>query len=226
MRYPGGKNGAGVYQHIINQMPPHSVYIEAFAGSAAVLRHKLPARESIAIDIDARSTNALFDLKLANTTVFRMDALKFLREYPFTPHIDLMYLDPPYLMSTRSCKQPIYEHDFSTEEEHIELLSLITTMHDGVKIMISGYPSKLYDEHLAAWRTFTFSTTNRRGALTTEKLWMNYPVPVALHDYRYLGAGFRERERIKRKMNRWTARLTKMPLLERYAMLAALEGLK
>ena len=34
MTYPGGKNGAGIYQRIINHMPPHETYIEAFLGSA------------------------------------------------------------------------------------------------------------------------------------------------------------------------------------------------
>ena len=43
MSYPGGKNGAGVYQAIINQMPPHQTYIEGFLGSGAVLRMKKPA---------------------------------------------------------------------------------------------------------------------------------------------------------------------------------------
>jgi len=36
MKYPGGKNSAGTYQRIINQIPPHNVYIEPFAESAAV----------------------------------------------------------------------------------------------------------------------------------------------------------------------------------------------
>ena len=30
MTYPGGKGGAGVLQTIINQQPPHEVYIEPF----------------------------------------------------------------------------------------------------------------------------------------------------------------------------------------------------
>jgi len=38
--------------------------------------------------------------------------------------------------------------------------------------------------------------------------------PVALHDYRYLGANFRERERIKRKRQRWTDRLHRLLMLE------------
>lgn len=50
--YPGGKNGAGVYQRIINLMPPHEVYIEPFLGSGAVLAHKRPALVNIGIDLD------------------------------------------------------------------------------------------------------------------------------------------------------------------------------
>ena len=32
MSYPGGKNGAGVYQKIINLMPPHDRYFEPLGG--------------------------------------------------------------------------------------------------------------------------------------------------------------------------------------------------
>ena len=46
------KVGASVYQTLINQMPPHSTYIEAFAGGGAVLRHKRPAALNVAIDRD------------------------------------------------------------------------------------------------------------------------------------------------------------------------------
>ena len=46
MTYPGGKNGAGEYQRIINHMPPHKTYIEAFLGSGAVMRHKRLAQRN------------------------------------------------------------------------------------------------------------------------------------------------------------------------------------
>lgn len=62
----------------------------------------------------------------------------------------------------------------------------------------------------------------RGGRLATEWLWFNYQKPHALHDYRYLGEDFRERERIKRKKQRWVKRLKMMPHLERYALLSAI----
>jgi hypothetical protein len=37
-----------------------------------------------------------------------------------------------------------------------------------------------------------------------------------------LGADYRERERIKRKVTRWTARLAALPRLERLALYSAL----
>ena len=53
--YRGGKSGAGVYQKLINLMPPHTVYIEPFLGHGAILLHKRPARLSIGLDLDARA---------------------------------------------------------------------------------------------------------------------------------------------------------------------------
>lgn len=59
MNYPGGKNGPGIYQTIINQIPAHTTYIEPFAGSAAIYRHKRLARVSYLIDRDAPAATAL-----------------------------------------------------------------------------------------------------------------------------------------------------------------------
>jgi DNA adenine methylase len=55
-----------------------------------------------------------------------------------------------------------------------------------------------------------------------EWLWMNYPPPIELHDYRYLGNNFRERERLKRIKSRWVSRLDRMGDLERYALLSSI----
>ena len=52
MEHPGGKNGAGVYQRIINLMPPHRVYIEPFLGGGAIMRLKRPAELNIGVEID------------------------------------------------------------------------------------------------------------------------------------------------------------------------------
>jgi len=55
---------------------------------------------------------------------------------------------------------------------------------------------------------------------------MNFAEPLELHDYQYLGENFRERERIKRKTNRWRNRLETMDTLERHAIMNAISQLR
>jgi hypothetical protein len=136
----------------------------------------------------------------------------------------LCYIDPPYLFDVRSSKRRIYAHEFGTEEEHAELLRLVVTLP--CMVMLSGYRSEFYDRTLWKWRRAQFQTTNRAGARTLEVVWMNFPAPLELHDYRFLGKGFRERERIKRKRERWKAKLLRMPQLERHAILSAVAELR
>lgn len=59
MRYDGGKNGSGVFQRLICMMPPHTLYVEMFAGSAAVLRRKKPAKQSIAYEMNRATIREL-----------------------------------------------------------------------------------------------------------------------------------------------------------------------
>lgn len=221
--YPGGKNGAGVYQAVINQLPPHRVYIEPFLGGGAIMRLKRPAMASIGIDVD--------DHVFAQTDFYQCvpyarliigDGVRFLKDYDWQGD-ELVYCDPPYLMETRSCQRPIYRHELNTIEEHRALLALLKTIP--AAIAISGYWSDLYARELAGWRSISFQTVTRGGRPATEWLWMNYPEPVELHDYRYLGGNFRERERIKRKQQRWQSRLKRMPALERYALLSVVSQL-
>jgi DNA adenine methylase len=46
--------------------------------------------------------------------------------------------------------------------------------------------------------SFRHQATTRGVQLATEWLWCNFPPPVALHNFRHLGASYRERRRFKR----------------------------
>lgn len=222
--YPGGKNGSGTYQAIINQLPPHELYAECFLGSGAILRHKLPAASSIGVDSDADVLRAFSGDGIPNLTLVCADALQFLlanRANIGDARSTMLYLDPPYLMETRRDPRRIYRHEFNAPAEHRELLRLIKTF--SCSIAISGYASSLYAEELAGWRAVSFPSMTRGGKLATEWLWTNYPEPLELHDYRYLGRTFRERERIKRQQQRWFARLQRMSSLQRHALMQAIE---
>lgn len=219
--YPGGKGGAGVYQAIINQMPPHEVYIEPFLGAGSVLRFKRSAAENIAIDRDP-SVIAAFGVGLAappELTVLQADAIGFLEARQWTGR-ELVYCDPPYVMSARRYDKAIYAHEMS-DSDHERLLAILKRLP--CLVMISGYPSPLYAAELSTWRLVMF-TAATRGRPALEYLWCNFPEPKTLHDPRYLGDDYRERERIKRKAARWQARFAALDPLERQAVLSVCFG--
>lgn len=219
-RYPGGKNGSGVLQRIINQIPPHRVTIEAFAGSAGLLATLRPAARQIAIDCDAAVIAAIGERVPETADRLVVDALKWLPKHRWTGE-EFLFVDPPYLPETRSDDRRLYQREL-TRLEHVELLEILLVIAArGVPVMVCGYPSELYDWHLRRWRRITYTGTTRGGP-RTECLWLSYPEPIELHDYRYLGENFRQRERIRRKQRRWSTRLARMDRLERQALLAAI----
>jgi hypothetical protein len=221
MTYPGGKNGSGTYQKLINLMPPHREYIEPFLGSGAIMRLKRPATSSIGIDSDEHVMKN-FRATVPGLTLLNVDALRWLSNADVSSDT-LIYLDPPYLMSTRSSKRALYRHEF-IDEQHAELLSMIKRLP--CMVIISGYWSRMYAAALRGWRTVTFQARTRGGKMATEWVWLNFAEPLELHDYRYLGTNYRERERIKRKQLRWRNRLQHMDYRERYALLSCVEDLR
>lgn len=216
MQYPGGKNPNGVYQRLINQIPPHRVYIESHLGSGAIMRHKRRAEISIGVDTNAGVLQAWPGT--TEVQLVKSDAAVFLTRYPFQGD-EFLYVDPPYLAATRRSAKAPYRDDYS-EAQHIELLEIL--LRAPCNVMVSGYWSELYAEYLKDWRPLSFHLRKRSGETAQEWVWMNYREPVELHDYRYLGESFRERERIRRRVARWKTRLESLPILERRALLAAL----
>lgn len=232
MAYPGGKNGSGVYQQIINQIPPHDVYLELFFGSGTIYRLKRLAGKNIGVENDTSAIASFakeYPAERRQIDLLCVDTIDFLDKHFDWIHMSFkrvfIYADPPYLFETRKSRS-YYPNEFGTRVEHQELIKRLKAMPKNVKVALSGYPNNLYDELLPNWRTITFTARTRGNTNATEKLWMNYPEPSELHDYRYLGENFRERERIKRKKARWEARLLKMAILERRAILSVIDELR
>lgn len=80
-----------------------------------------------------------------------------------------MYIDPPYLLGTRSGKQ--YKHEM-TDTDHEELLKEL--LQNKAKIMISGYESDMYNEYLKDWTKMYFNSCAEHGKPRREVVWMNY----------------------------------------------------
>jgi site-specific DNA-adenine methylase len=208
MKYPGGKGKC--YQRLINMMPPHQTYIESHLGSGAVLRNKKPADRNIGIDLDPvvhemwASTSVAPDFERVQA-----DATEFLANFSYTGD-ELVYADPPYVASTRR-RIKVYRFDFS-ERDHRRLLMVLRELP--CKVMVSGYESPLYNEILEGWRKTHFPAKTHTE-VRQECVWMNFPEPQQLHDTRYLGNTFRDRQTIARRQERLRTKIGSMDAVER-----------
>ena len=140
---------------------------------------------------------------------------RFLSQYPFDG-TELVYSDPPYLHGTRKSKRR-YRFDYE-DTDHEALLGLLTGLPCAV--MVSGYPSALYDELLAGWRSVSLQVMNQAGVVT-EKVWFNF-APDRVHWASCAGRNFTHRQSVKRKAASWGRRYRAMPPAERLAVLAAM----
>jgi len=211
--YFGSKATSGLCQPIIAMMPPHDTYIETHLGGGAIMKRKPPALNNIGIDIDPRPL-ADFD---CGYPVKRINecAHRFLAKYDYRG-AELIYSDPPYLTQTRTSGRK-YRHDYE-EQDHVELLTLLKTLP--CNIILSGYPSALYDDLLKGWQTVELQVMNQ-GGVRTEKLWYNFTLD-RVHWVSHAGKNFTHRQCIKRKAVRWGNNYRAMPRSERLAVLAAL----
>ncbi|HYI38996.1 MAG TPA: hypothetical protein VE053_01620 [Allosphingosinicella sp.] len=212
--YPGGKGRT--YQHVINVMPPHSRYIETHLGAGAVMRNKRPAKVNIGIELDQRVVDRWSRLAQPNVQILQGDAIRILPRLNAADG-DLVYCDPPFHPATRR-RPAVYRHDLSAADHEL-LLDLLTSVR--CHVVLSGYANELYERRLTGWTRTDFRTRTHAGAVT-ESIWTNFTPGPVLHDYSFVGACFRERERMRRRIGALSSRLATAPDLERNAALAVL----
>lgn len=214
----GSKSADGAYQAIIANMPAHDTYIETHLGSGAIMLKKPRSLRSIGIDIDPKvidhfKSNSHFEL-------YNCDCISFLKSFDFSSAGRvLIYCDPPYLHSTRTSKKR-YRFEYSIDDHKKLIQTLSTLALPNVYIIISGYPSDLYDNLLPNWRTLEFQCMSH-GGVRTEKLWFSFN-GLKPHWIDYAGSNFTDRQRIKRKAERWAKNYRSLPPNERLAIMAAL----
>lgn len=226
MSYPGGKGNS--FHNIISIFPSHRVYVEPFAGNASVFKNKLPSAESLLIEKNF-SVYAVLHSSFSSqpgVIVINSDAFDFLKSSIGSISSDtLIYLDPPYLQSTRS-KKNIYGSCELSLSEHSFLLFLIKQFP--CFVVISGYSNELYDFALSGWNKKSFSSQTRGGP-RLESVWYNFS-PIHFHDFRYAGHNFTDRQRIKRRLSRLSSmsaakrnrKLSMMDPSERFLFLSML----
>ena len=89
----------------------------------------------------------------------------------------LIYCDPPYLHETRALNsRDVYGVEM-TEQEHYKLGEVLNRCKS--KVVISGYPSELYEDIFRSWRRIEFDIANhaaggRKKARKCETIWLNW----------------------------------------------------
>jgi DNA adenine methylase len=121
--------------------------------------------------------------RLAGVVIERWPARKLLERYGSRGDV-LLYLDPPYLPETRSTShvrgggmRGHYTHELS-EAAHRELLAYIQALT--AMVVLSGYPSALYDDALKDWRRVETKALADGARERTEVLWINPAAAAAL----------------------------------------------
>jgi DNA adenine methylase len=111
--------------------------------------------------------------RLKNVKVHNLcwQEIVFLYDSPDTVY----YLDPPYPKSTRVFKNA-YRIEMTTEQHEV-MASVLKTVKG--KVLLSSYPSKLYDNLYGDWRCVTKSIPNHSSQekikpQKSEVLWMNF----------------------------------------------------
>jgi DNA adenine methylase len=87
----------------------------------------------------------------------------------------LIYADPPYLHETRKSKDA-YKCEMTTDQ-HVELARILNSFQG--KVILSGYPSPLYNRLYKNWNVATkkianHSSQQKAKQMKTEVLWKNY----------------------------------------------------
>jgi DNA adenine methylase len=111
--------------------------------------------------------------RLKRVAILHRDALDVIEQQDSDG--TLYYLDPPYLGETRTADD-VYSYEMNAEG-HTTLLDLIRGCRG--KVMLSGYPSELYDKRLREWNRHEFTLPNQAAGgkqkrRMTEVLWCNF----------------------------------------------------
>lgn len=218
VRYFGGKNR--IYQHIINLIPRHERFVEAFAGSAAVSRHLARGdAEAWAIELEPAQAGRLRKL-LPGRRVVEGCAIAWLEEHApgFGPET-FIFADPPYPIEDRVSARARYACELDAAQHERLAAVLLATR---ARVLVCGHPWGAYLRLFAGWKRHEIPITWRSHRPGIEALWANYDSPLPLHDYRYVGNDKRVRQDRRRQVARHVAKFGAMKPDAREAVLRAL----
>jgi len=111
--------------------------------------------------------------RLQNAYIFCKPGIEVIRA--FNKANSLVYVDPPYMHTTRASKN-VYDYEMS-EDEHKKLCDALVCFRG--KVIISGYESDLYNHYFAEWHKLkrdivNHSSQSKTKEYKTEIIWKNF----------------------------------------------------
>jgi DNA adenine methylase len=145
-------------------------------GTKTGFRGKLSDKRAFPSQAWASYPQAIFDFvdRLRGVLIEQRDAREVIQRLDSTK--TLFFVDPPYVMSTRSSMEgrKIASHGYRHEMTDADHCALAETLH-GVSgmVMLSGYRSDLYDGLYAGWDCVERAVWADHAKPRTECLWLN-----------------------------------------------------
>lgn len=107
--------------------------------------------------------------RLRGVQIENRPAIELIERFNY-PNV-LIYLDPPYVLSTRQGSRKQYRYEMS-DKDHSDLLDVVL-VHKG-PVLLSGYDSELYNSRLKGWHREETTCYSQVCSKKREILWMNY----------------------------------------------------
>ena len=111
--------------------------------------------------------------RIAGVSLECRPALEVVASYGSRPGV-LLYVDPPYLGSVRGTTSGNYGVEMRDESQHRDLAAALWDC--SATVLLSGYPSPLYDELYEGWHRYSSATWTANGSndkSRTEVIWSN-----------------------------------------------------
>ena len=232
----GGKRRLA--SRILPLFPDHGCYVEPFCGAAALYFLKVPAKVEVLNDVNGELVNLYrvvqhhleeflrqFKWALTSRQIF-----KWLQATPPEPLTEIQRAARFFYLQKNAFGGKVAGQTFgasATAPPRLNLLRLEEDLSDAHLRLAGATIEHLdwaecirrYDRPATLFYCDPPYWAATQNGTREETLWFNFEPPTKLHDARYLGSSFRERQSRKRRLQRLQMKVKSMEPTERNAFM-------
>ncbi|WP_436660310.1 hypothetical protein [Acinetobacter sp. P1(2025)] len=188
-------------QKISGLLPSHDTYIELLLGESDPLISNKSGIKQFVVSLNQRY---LDQVNVGQAEKVNQNCIEFIRSFDFTESgISLIFINLTNI-----------DQDYKAHLS--ELIDLVTALPRTCHVIILGDTQESYAQSLKNWSIIDLAALN-----CTHHLWYNFDLMDA-NFYGHVGDSFTDRQRIKRKVDRWTEKFRGLPDQEQKLILASL----